>query len=62
MYFFFRYVQSSNMSDVLEIVTGLVEVVRQENHRSTPLSHVGKSPLYFVLLNKVSGIKIINAQ
>ncbi|XP_072381677.1 uncharacterized protein [Diabrotica undecimpunctata] len=47
-----RYVQSSNMSDVLEIATGLVEVVRQESNRSTPLSHVGKSPLYFVLLNK----------
>ncbi|XP_057670129.1 protein PAT1 homolog 1 [Diorhabda carinulata] len=47
-----RYIQSSNMSDILDIVTGLVEVVRQENNRSTPLSHVGKSPLYFVLLNK----------
>lgn len=48
-----RYVQTSSMSDILEIVTGLVEVVRQENSRSTPLSHQGKAPLYFVLLNKV---------
>ncbi|KAJ8926195.1 hypothetical protein NQ314_021451 [Rhamnusium bicolor] len=52
MYIVFRFIQSSTMSDVLDIVTGLVEVVRQENNRSTPLSHVGKSPLYFVLLNK----------
>ncbi|CAH1118392.1 unnamed protein product [Phaedon cochleariae] len=47
-----RFVQTRNMSDILEIVSGLVEVVKQENNRSTPLSHVGKSPLYFVLLNK----------
>ncbi|KAJ8956123.1 hypothetical protein NQ318_016578 [Aromia moschata] len=50
--FFKKYIHASSMSDVLDIVTGLVEVVRQENNRSTPLSHVGKSPLYFVLLNK----------
>ncbi|KAJ8916062.1 hypothetical protein NQ315_010930 [Exocentrus adspersus] len=50
--FFKKYIQSSTMSDVLDIVSGLVEVVRQENSRSTPLSHVGKSPLYFVVLNK----------
>ncbi|XP_044260378.1 protein PAT1 homolog 1 [Tribolium madens] len=50
--FFKRYIQTSTMSDILEIVTGLVEVIRQENSRSTPLSHQGKAPLYFVLLNK----------
>lgn len=50
--YFKRYVQNCTMSDVLEITSGLVEVVRQENNRSTPLSHVGKVPLYFVVLNK----------
>ncbi|EFA05066.2 protein PAT1 homolog 1 [Tribolium castaneum] len=50
--FFKRYIQTSTMGDILEIVTGLVEVIRQENSRSTPLSHQGKAPLYFVLLNK----------
>jgi DNA topoisomerase 2-associated protein PAT1 len=50
--FFKRYIQTSTMADILDIVTGLVEVIRQENSRSTPLSHQGKAPLYFVLLNK----------
>nr|XP_023024721.1 protein PAT1 homolog 1 [Leptinotarsa decemlineata] len=50
--FFKRFVQTCSISDILDIVTGLVEVVRQENNRSTPLSHVGKSPLYFILMNK----------
>ncbi|CAH0548821.1 unnamed protein product [Brassicogethes aeneus] len=49
---FKKYIRNSQMSDILEIVTGLVEVIRQENSRSTPLSHQGKPPLYFVLLNK----------
>ncbi|XP_063929726.1 protein PAT1 homolog 1 [Zophobas morio] len=50
--FFKRYIQTCTMGDILDIVTGLVEVIRQENSRSTPLSHQGKAPLYFVLLNK----------
>lgn len=50
--YFKRYVQNCTFSDVLDIVAGLVEVVKQENSRSTPLSHVGKAPLYFVILNK----------
>lgn len=51
----FRFVEGCSMSDILEIVSSLVEVFRQEtSNRSTPLSHIGKSPLYFVLLNKVS--------
>ncbi|RZC34298.1 PAT1 -like 1 [Asbolus verrucosus] len=50
--FFKRYIQTSTMGDILDIVAGLVEVIRQENSRSTPLSHQGKAPLYFVLLNK----------
>lgn len=55
-----RYVQTSTMSDILDIVTGLVEVVRQENNsRSTPLSHQGKAPLYFVLLNKVTNQQLV---
>lgn len=52
--FFKRYIQSCNMIDILDIVSGLVEVIKQENSRSTPLSHQGKAPLYFVLLHKVS--------
>ncbi|XP_060532824.1 protein PAT1 homolog 1 [Cylas formicarius] len=49
---FKRYVQNCDLSEILHMTSGLVEVVRQENSRSTPLSHVGKAPLYFMLLNK----------
>lgn len=42
------------MSDILEIATNVTEVVRQENNnRSTPLSHQGKTPLHFIIGNKV---------
>ncbi|CAG9861797.1 unnamed protein product [Phyllotreta striolata] len=56
-----RYTHSTNMSDIIEIVSGLIEVVKPDNPRSTPLSHAGKSPLYFVLLNKfgVSALVIL---
>lgn len=51
--YFKRYVQNCKMSNILDIVTNLVEVVKQEqNSRSTPLSHQGKSPLHFVIGNK----------
>lgn len=52
--FFKTFARNITMSNILDIVTGLVEVIKQENSRSTPLSHQGKPPLYFVLLNKVS--------
>nr|CAH7719308.1 unnamed protein product [Callosobruchus chinensis] len=48
---FKRYVSNSSMADMLEMTSGLTEVVKQENSRSTPLSHVGKPPLYFVVSN-----------
>lgn len=41
------------MSDILDIVSGLIEVVKPENNRSTPLSHQGRSPLHFVVSNRV---------
>lgn len=51
--YFKRYVQNCKMSHILDIVSNLVEVVKQEqNSRSTPLSHQGKSPLHFVIGNK----------
>ncbi|XP_017771959.1 PREDICTED: protein PAT1 homolog 1 [Nicrophorus vespilloides] len=50
--YFKRYIQACQIADILELVSGLVEVVRQENSRSTPLSHQAKSPLYFITANK----------
>ncbi|KRT80819.1 hypothetical protein AMK59_6290 [Oryctes borbonicus] len=51
--FFKRYIQTCKMSDILEIVSNITEVVRQENNnRSTPLSHQGKAPLHFIIGNK----------
>lgn len=51
--FFKRYIQICKMSDILEIATNVTEVVRQENNnRSTPLSHQGKTPLHFIIGNK----------
>lgn len=52
--FFFRYIETCTTTDILDIISGLVEVVKQENNRSTPLSHIGKQPLYFVVSNVVS--------
>lgn len=52
--FFKRYIQTCKMADILEIATNITEVVRQENNnRSTPLSHQGKTPLHFIIGNKV---------
>ncbi|XP_050315635.1 protein PAT1 homolog 1 [Anthonomus grandis grandis] len=50
--YFARFVQTCTMSDIIDMISGLMEVVKPENNRSTPLSHVGKAPLYFVVLNK----------
>ncbi|XP_066257930.1 protein PAT1 homolog 1 [Euwallacea similis] len=49
---FKKFVQTCTMSDIIDMITGLVEEVKQENNRSTPLSHAGKAPLYFVVLNR----------
>ncbi|KAL3271461.1 hypothetical protein HHI36_021947 [Cryptolaemus montrouzieri] len=57
---FKRYIQSVKMSDILDNIHGLTEVTKLENSRSTPLSHQGKAPLYFVLLNKF-GVSAIAA-
>lgn len=47
------YIQSSKMSDILDIVSGLIEVRKPtDSNRSTPLSHIGKIPLNFVITNK----------
>ncbi|GJQ81911.1 putative deadenylation-dependent decapping of nuclear-transcribed mRNA [Trypoxylus dichotomus] len=52
--FFKRYIQTCKMSDILEIVSNITEVVRHENNnRSTPLSHQGKTPLHFIIGNKL---------
>lgn len=57
---FKRYMQTVEMPDILENVSGLIEVIKPESNRSTPLSHQGRAPLYFVLLNKF-GISAIAA-
>ncbi|CAG9770202.1 unnamed protein product [Ceutorhynchus assimilis] len=50
--YFKRFVQTCTMSEIMDMISGLMEMVKQENSRSTPLSHAGKAPLYFVVLNK----------
>ncbi|ENN77654.1 hypothetical protein D910_07632 [Dendroctonus ponderosae] len=50
------------MEDIIDLITGLMEEVKLENNRSTPLGHAGKAPLYFVVLNKlgVSALVILS--
>ncbi|KAJ8981860.1 hypothetical protein NQ317_008207 [Molorchus minor] len=43
--FFKRYIQSSTMTDVLDIIAGLVEVVKQENNRINLLVNLNNQEL-----------------
>lgn len=52
--YFKRFVQSTRMADVLTIVNKLEQNMRPTEGRSTPLSHLNKAPLQFVVGNKVS--------
>ncbi|XP_019759259.1 protein PAT1 homolog 1 [Dendroctonus ponderosae] len=60
--YFKQYVQTCTMEDIIDLITGLMEEVKLENNRSTPLGHAGKAPLYFVVLNKlgVSALVILS--
>ncbi|GLV36973.1 Protein associated with topo II related - 1 [Carabus blaptoides fortunei] len=57
---FKRFLVVPDMDQILDIVSGLKEVVKLENSRSTPLGHQSKSPLHFIVSNKF-GVSAVTA-
>lgn len=56
-YSYFKcHLDSYKFPDILELTSNLIETVKQDNVRSTPIAIRGKPRLYFVLSNKVSSL------
>lgn len=49
---FKQFIQASDITVILDIVSNLLEVLSPENNRGTPISCQGKPPLTFIVSNK----------